>query len=437
MNDMSDSTLSTTASPSVPGKQAFLIRLARKLVLDQLQHFQHGELTIIDGPERLTFGRQSAVCPLSATIVVRDSGFYTEIAFGGTVGAGEAYMHGWWSCSDLTTLVRLMILNLSVIDHIETGLARLTVPLRKLAHFLHRNTRAGSRRNIANHYDLGNDFFALMLDETLTYSSGIFERPDSTLQEASVAKLDRICQKLQLCPTDHLLEIGTGWGSFALHAAQHYGCRITTTTISQQQFALATHRIAAAGLADRVTVLCQDYRDLTGEYDKLVSIEMIEAVGHAFFDTYFQCCSRLLKPHGMMLLQSITIADQRYEQAARSVDFIQRYIFPGGCLPSVTAIGNSLTRVTDLRLFHLEDITPHYATTLNLWRQRFFANLSQIRALGYAEAFVRMWEFYLCYCEGGFLERTIGDVQMVLTKPACRREPLLPRLDAQMISEGG
>ena len=241
-----------------------------------------------------------------------------------------------------------------------------------------------------------------MLDETLTYSSGIFERPDTTLQDASIAKLDRICQKLQLSSTDHVLEIGTGWGSFALHAAQHYGCHITTTTISQQQFALVTRRVAEAGLTDRVTVLCQDYRALTGEYDKLVSIEMIEAVGQPFFDTYFERCSRLLKPHGMMLLQAITIADQRYEQAARSVDFIQRYIFPGGCLPSVTAISHSLARVTDLRLFHLEDMTPHYATTLNRWRARFFANLSQVRALGYSETFVRMWEFYLCYCEGGF-----------------------------------
>ena len=429
MNDMSDSTLSTTAASSLPGKQAFLTRLARKLVLDQLQHFQHGELTIIDGPERLIFGRQSPACPLSATIVVHDPSFYAEIAYGGTIGAGEAYMYGWWSCNDLTTLVRLMILNMSVLDHIETGLARLTAAMRKLVHLLHRNTRAGSRRNIAAHYDLGNDFFALMLDETLTYSSGIFERPDTTLQDASLAKLDRICQKLQLSPTDHVLEIGTGWGSFALHAAQHYGCHITTTTISQQQFALAARRVAEAGLTDRVSVLRQDYRALTGEYDKLVSIEMIEAVGRPFFDTYFERCSQLLKPHGMMLLQAITIADQRYEQAARSVDFIQRYIFPGGCLPSVAAISHSLARVTDLRLFHLEDLTPHYATTLNRWRTRFFANLSQIRALGYSDTFVRMWEFYLCYCEGGFLERTVGNVQMLLTKPACRRAPLLPRLE--------
>ena len=229
-----------------------------------------------------------------------------------------------------------------------------------------------------------------MLDDTLTYSCGIFERTDSTLRDASIAKIDRICQKLQLSPTDQVLEIGTGWGSFALHAAHHYGCQVTTTTISQQQYELARKRVAEAGLTDRITVLCQDYRDLHGQYDKLVSIEMIEAVGHLFFERYFQCCSRLLKPEGMMLLQTITIADQRYEQMTRAVDFIQRYIFPGGCLPSITAICNTLTQTTDLRLFHLEDITPHYATTLCEWRERFFANLSRIRALGYSDTFVRM-----------------------------------------------
>jgi cyclopropane-fatty-acyl-phospholipid synthase len=225
-----------------------------------------------------------------------------------------------------------------------------------------------------------------------------------------------------------VLEIGTGWGSFAVHAAQQYGCRVTTTTISPQQYQYARQRIADAGLTDRVTVLCQDYRDLIGQYDKLVSIEMIEAVGHAFYDTYFRCCSTLLKPDGMMLLQTITIADQQYEAAKRSVDFIQRYIFPGSCIPSITAISQSLARVTDMRIFHLEDITPHYAETLRHWRARFFANLTQVRRLGYSEELIRMWEFYFCYCEGGFRERVIGDVHLLLTKPQCRRSPILPPL---------
>jgi cyclopropane-fatty-acyl-phospholipid synthase len=269
---------------------------------------------------------------------VHDPRFYRALACGGSIGAGEAYMNGWWSCDDLTALVRICVLNRELLDGMEKGGARLTAPLQKLFHYLRRNTKAGSRSNIAAHYDLGNDFFSLFLDETLMYSCAFFERADSTLQEASVAKNDRICRKLQLSPADHLLEIGTGWGGFALHAARHYGCRVTTTTISRAQHDLAVQRIAAAGLSDRITVLLQDYRDLQGHYDKLVSIEMIEAVGHAFYETFFRCCSNLLTPQGMMLLQAITIADQYYEQAKRSVDFIQRSIFPGSCIPSISVI---------------------------------------------------------------------------------------------------
>jgi cyclopropane-fatty-acyl-phospholipid synthase len=257
------------------------------------------------------------------------------------------------------------------------------------------------------------------------YSSAIFERADMTLEEAQRARLDRICRKLNLTANDELLEIGTGWGSLAMHAAQCYGCSVTTTTISPQQYELARERIAAAGLSKRVTLLLEDYRDLRGRYDKLVSIEMIEAVGHQFYDTYFGQCARLLKSDGLMLLQAITIADQRYEQARRSVDFIQRYIFPGSTIPSLTAMLTSLTRATDMRLMHLEDIGPHYATTLRLWRERFVANRASISALGYSESFLRMWEFYLCYCEGGFEERVLGDAQMLLAKPANRRPPVL------------
>ncbi|MCS6924285.1 MAG: cyclopropane-fatty-acyl-phospholipid synthase family protein [Candidatus Binatia bacterium] len=421
--------LTPTATPTTHALRLPLwTRLARHLVLAQLQQLQQGCITITDGDIRQTFGRLSSDCQLSATVSVHDPRFYNAIVRAGDIGAGAAYIDGFWSCDDLTALVRILLRNRAVLDGMASGLARLTGPLRTLYHALHRNTVRGSRRNIAAHYDLGNDFFALFLDETMTYSCGIFTHPESTLQEASLTKLDRICRKLQLSPADHVVEIGTGWGSFAIYAAQHYGCRVTTTTISQRQYELARQRVAAAGVADRVTVLCDDYRALTGQYDKLVSIEMIEAVGHAYYDTYFRCCSHLLKPDGMMLLQAITIADQRYEQAKRSVDFIQRYIFPGSCIPSITAICNSLTRATDLRLFHLEDLTPHYATTLRHWRERFLAHADRVRALGYPEAFIRMWEFYLCYCEGGFHERAIGDVQMLLTKPQCRRAPLLPPL---------
>jgi cyclopropane-fatty-acyl-phospholipid synthase len=348
--------------------------------------------------------------------------------FGGDVGGGEAYINGFWSCDDLTALVRILIRNRPVLDAMDKGWARLTAPARQLFHALHRNTKEGSRKNIAAHYDLGNQFFEILLDDTMMYSCAIFEREDSTLYEASVAKNDRICRKLQLTPKDQLIEIGSGWGGFAIHAARHYGCQVTTTTVSKEQFQLAQQRVAAAGLTDRVTILLQDYRDLHGQYDKLVSIEMIEAVGHQYLDTYFHCCSTLLKPNGMMLLQGITIADQYYERARRAVDFIKRFIFPGSFIPSVTAICNSLTRATDMRLFHLEDQGPHYATTLRRWRERMFANIQQIRLLGYPDTFIRMWEYYLCYCEGGFHERVLGDVQMLLTKPLCRRAPLQPPL---------
>ena len=333
-------------------------------------------------------------------------------------------MAGYWHADNLTLLIRLMARNRAVLDGMSGGAARLTAGARRLAHWLNRNTRSGSRRNIAAHYDLGNDFFALFLDERLMYSSAVFDHPDMSLEEASAAKLDLICRKLDLGPGDEVLEIGTGWGGFAIHAARYYGCRVTTTTISREQYALAAERVAEAGLEGQVELLFKDYRELEGQYDKIVSIEMIEAVGHAWYETFFRQCSSLLKPDGMMLLQAITIADQHYEAARRSVDFIQRYIFPGGALPSVSVICDTLARVTDMRLYHLEDIGPHYATTLRHWRERFLARLGEVRALGYPESFIRMWEFYLCYCEGGFAERTIGTVQALLTKPACRRDPL-------------
>ena len=425
---MKDSIIPVAVSTPSTARPVFLMRLVRQAVLSRLQDLQHGEITIVEDRNRQTFGTRTETCPLSVTVQVTNPRFYSDIAFGGSVGAGEAYMSGFWSCDDLTALIRIMVRNREVLDGMETGLARFTTPLRKLFHFLRRNSKDGSRHNIAAHYDLGNDFFALFLDETMTYSCGIFERENSALRDASVAKIDRICRKLQLSPDDHLLEIGTGWGAFALHAAQQYGCRVTTTTISQEQYEFARQRVNSAGLIGQLTVLRQDYRDLKGQYDKLVSIEMIEAVGHAFYDTYFKRCSDLLKPDGMMLLQAIIIADRFYEQAKRSVDFIQRYIFPGSCIPSIAAINQSLARATNMRLFHMEDITPHYAETLRHWRERFFANISRVRALGYPEEFIRLWEFYLCYCEGGFRERVIGDVQMLLTKPLCRREPILPPL---------
>jgi cyclopropane-fatty-acyl-phospholipid synthase len=401
---------------------------AKRTLLNLLRRIHLGEIVLRDGEEQHVFGRRAEECDLRASLTVHHPRFYSQVLFGGTIGAGESYMAGHWSSDDLTALLRIILLNQSVFLGLDRGLSRLKAPLYKAYHFLHKDSRKGSRINIAAHYDLGNDFYALFLDETLTYSCGIFERPECTLQEASVAKYDRICKKLQLSAEDNVLEIGTGWGGFAIHAAGRYGCRVTTTTISRAQCELARERIKAAGLTDRVTILFKDYRDLTGSFDKLVSIEMIEAVGHPYLNTFFRCCSNLLTERGAMLLQAITIADQAFERHKKEVDFIKRYIFPGSCIPSVTAIGNAIATATDLRLVHLEDITPHYARTLRTWRERFFDNIKQVRALGYSETFIRMWEFYLCYCEAGFQERYLGDVQMLFAKPLWRREPLLPSL---------
>jgi len=407
-------------------KLPLLAGVAKRILHRLLAGLHSGRLTLVDGGERTSFGPGGAP---NVTLYVHDAAFYADAVYGGSIGVAESYMLGHWQADDLTGLIRLMVLNKEIIDGMdERGFARLAAPARKALHWLNRNNHSGSRRNIAAHYDLGNDFFATFLDETWMYSSAIFEREDMSLAEASTAKLDRICKKLALAPHDHVLEIGTGWGGFALHAAKHYGCRVTTTTISAEQHALAKQRIEAASLADRVTLLMQDYRELDGQYDKLVSIEMIEAVGHQYYDTYFRQCARLLKPHGQFLLQGITLADQRFEAAANSVDFIQRYIFPGSTIPSVTALLDSATRASDLRLFHLEDIGPHYAATLARWRENFFANINEVRSLGYGEEFIRMWEFYLCYCEGGFAERALGDVQMLMVKPGARPAPILPPL---------
>ncbi|NJD33076.1 MAG: class I SAM-dependent methyltransferase [Gammaproteobacteria bacterium] len=397
-----------------------LQRLGRRLFLSKLGRLRHGELTVVEGRERRTFGRRTAECDLHATIEILHPQTYADAAFGGTVGGGEAYIQGHWRADDLTALIRLFILNRDVMESVEGGSALVAAPLRRILHWLNRNSPSGSRKNIAAHYDIGNDLFALFLDETMAYSCGVFEREDATLHEAQVAKFERICRRLRLSPSDHLLEIGTGWGGLALHAASRYGCRVTTTTISREQHDWAAERIRAAGLAGRITLLLDDYRDLTGRYDKLVSVEMIEAVGHQFLDTYTAQCSRLLEPHGAMLLQAITIQDQIYEEALRSVDFIQRYIFPGSFIPSVAAIADSVRRATDMKVFHLEDIGPHYATTLRKWRESFLGRLADVRRLGYPETFARMWDFYFSYCEGGFAERQLGDVQMLLTKPRCR-----------------
>jgi len=413
------SSLSSRRHLSGTAKPGLFDGVARKAVLSRLAQLTRDRVTLIEGEAVQTFGAESAD-GLAAQITVLDPRFYAEIAFGGSIGAGEAWMHGYWECDDLVALVRILLRNREVLDGMEGGLARLTAPLQALFHRLNRNSRAGSRRNIAAHYDLGNDFFGLWLDETMMYSSAMFAEPDMSLLAAQVHRLDHICRRLDLQPTDHVVEIGTGWGGFALHAAQHYGCRVTTTTISREQYVKARERVVAAGLEDRVTLLQDDFRDLGGQYDKLVSIEMIEAVDHAQLPTYFAKCAELLAPHGAMLIQAITMADQRYDEYRKTVDFIRRYIFPGGNLPSTAVMADVAARETDLRLLGLDDIGLHYAETLRRWRSAFSAQLEAIRRMGYPESFIRMWTFYLCYCEGAFLERAISDVLMLWTKPESR-----------------
>ena len=402
--------------------------LLRRGVMRQLGQLKNGHLVVIENGERLMFGDSTA--GLVGEVQIHDASLWGMMASSGSIGAGEAFIHGYWTSPDLTKVIRVLVSNMDVLDAMEGGLARLGRPLIRGLHWINRNTRKGSQKNIAAHYDLGNEMFEQFLDPTMMYSAAQFLSPDDTLEQAQLNKLARICQKLDLKPEDHLLEIGTGWGSMALFAAQHYGCKVTTTTLSKEQFDYTKTRVEALGLQDQVTLLLEDYRDLTGQYDKLVSIEMIEAVGHHFLPSYFKQCSRLLKPHGLMLLQAITIREQRYEQAKSSVDFIQRYIFPGGALPSVQKMLEIVGKDTDMNLMHMEDFGLHYAKTLRMWHENFRRAHSRLTELGYDEYFLRLWEFYLCYCEGGFLERSIGTAQLLLAKPAAMPEPLLGRFNA-------
>lgn len=403
----------------------------RKQVVARLEKIERGQLVLLDGSQRRTFGRKTEDFPVAATLHVLDPRFYAAVAFEGSVGAGGSYADGYWTSDDLVGVIRIFAANREALEGVEGGMARFGALLLKGYHRRRRNTREGAAKNIRTHYDLGNEFFETFLDPTWMYSSAVFERDDMTLEEAQRAKLDRICRKLAFAPGQRVLEIGTGWGGFAIHAASHYGVHVTTTTISPAQFAMATQRVSEAGLESRITLLQSDYRDLRGTYDRLVSIEMIEAVGHQYLDRYFQTCSDRLAPDGAMLLQSITIQDQNHEAASKGVDFIQRYIFPGCSIPSVESIAASVRRATDLKFFHLDDIGPHYARTLREWRRSLLANREQVLALGADARFLRLFEFYFAYCEGGFEERVLGDIQVVLSKPRCRISPIVPALDAQ------
>ncbi len=403
------------AAPTARDEQSFFSRRLRA----RLRGIAHGSVTLVTSGAPETFGEAVDGAP-RAEVVVRHPRVFRRVALGGTLGAAESFIDGDWTTNDPTALVRVLLRNADTLSGLEAGVARYGALAARLAGALRRNTRRGSRRNIAAHYDLGNDFFERMLDPTLAYSSAVFPSPGATLEEASRHKLDLVCQKLALGPRDHLLEIGAGWGSLALHAAERTGARVTTTTISREQYRAAAERIRRAGLEERITLLERDYRDLEGRFDKLASIEMIEAVGPEYYATYFRRASELLATGGRFLLQAITIADQRYERHRREVDFIKRHVFPGSSLPSVTVLLENATRASDFRLLELEDYGPHYARTLAAWRKNLEPHTSWVVAR-YGERFWRTWQFYLAYCEAGFAEGYISVVQMLFERPHWRQ----------------
>lgn len=411
-------------------RSRLVARMGRKALEAAFAKITEGEIVLVreDGGRR-SFGQPSPLLPGVATITVADPRFYVSLAEG-IVGASEAFMAGHWHCDDLALLVRILVRNDTARASFDGPVVKLSEPLRRCIELIRRgNSILGTRRSVRAHYDLGNDFFELFLDPSLTYSAGIFEREGVSMEEASLAKYDRLCRKLDLRPGDHLLEIGGGWGGMALYAASKYGCRVTTTTVSAAQHERACERVEEAHLESRVEVLFEDYRDLSGRYDKLVSIEMIEAVGHDLFDTFFRVCSERLEPHGLMALQAIAIRDSEYERARNTVDFVRKHIFPGGSIPSLQVISNCVASTGDMKIVHLEDITPHYAETLRRWRANFLAQRDAIAALGYSEEFLRMWEFYLAYCEGGFDAGRCASVQLLLAKPRSQRPPVMGAID--------
>lgn len=412
---------STTLRPfAVRSRPSLLAWVARQALASQLGRIHDGEVTFTDGTWSRRFGRITSASPLRARVSIHDRRAYRRLLTGGTIGGAEAYAHGEWVADDLTSLVRIFARNHTMAAQLDSRLGRWLRPAHRVYHGLRANTVEGSRENIAAHYDLGNDFFQTFLDATMSYSCGIYPTPDASLERASRFKIDVVCRKLDLRATDHVLEIGTGWGALAMHAAATYGCRVTTTTISKEQFALASERVQRAGLSDRISVVSLDYRQLPAlerRFDKLVAIEMVEAVGEPFLPTFFEVCGALLRPTGLMALQSIVIADELFEDYRRSVDFIQRYIFPGGFLPSRRLLHELAAGRTGASVVQTEDFTAHYARTLADWRRTFLTNGHTLRALGYPQNLLRLWDYYFSYCEGGFLERTIGLVQLVLAKP--------------------
>ena len=395
-----------------------LDKIAKKLIISFLSDMKSGYLTFEDANGQFHLGNLQA--NLHAKIVVNDVSCYSKMLLGGSIGAGEAYMQGLWSSPDLTKVIQVLAREQAALDKLEKRFARYMAIPSWFYHRARKNTQSGSKKNILEHYDLGNDMYEQFLDKEMLYSSAIYPHNSADLEQAQLHKLETICQRLDLKMGESLLEIGTGWGALAIYAAQNYGVHVTTTTISDAQYDYAKTRIEQLGLSQQITLLKKDYRDLTGQYDKLVSIEMIEAVGHEYLASFFETCNKHLKPHGKMLIQAITIADQRYHSYRKGVDFIQRYIFPGGCLPSVGIMTNNVSKKTDMVVTGLHDIGQDYAKTLNHWHQRFDDALDNVKKLGYDDTFIRLWKFYFSYCEGAFLERRISTVHLVAAKPDYR-----------------
>ncbi|PKG38480.1 SAM-dependent methyltransferase [Psychromonas sp. Urea-02u-13] len=393
-------------------------KTAKKILIKLLSNLTKSHLTLVDSDQSMLLGDKNA--SLKAVVFINNPKTYKRILLGGSIAAGESYIDGWWTSPDLTKVIQVLSREQGILEGLEKSFTKILSLPKWIYHKARKNTKEGAKKNILAHYDLGNDMYKTFLDKEMVYSSAIYPHAEATLDEAQLHKLDLICQRLDLKPGESVLEIGTGWGALAIYAVQHYGVHVTTTTISDAQFEYAKARVESLGLNDEITLLSKDYRELEGQYDKLVSIEMIEAVGHEYLASFFETCNKHLKPNGKMLIQAITIADQRYDEYRKGVDFIQRYIFPGGCLPSINIMADNVTNKTDMVITGLHDIGQDYAKTLKHWFERFEADLPNIKKMGYGDDFIRLWQFYLCYCEGAFLERMTSTVHLIAAKPGYR-----------------
>lgn len=400
-------------------KSSFLTSLFRKQLLNSFNKIKIGKINVLERNNNYSFGDKNS--DLKVNVEIFNSNFYYLVGKNGLIGATEAYTLGYWNSDDKVKLIQIIFRNKELMNSIDTLIAIIMKPFDSIIHRFRSNTLIGSKKNILAHYDLSNDFYKLWLDKTMTYSCGFFSSNNTSMEDASKEKLDRLCRKLNLNENDNVLEIGTGWGSFAIHAAKNYGCKITTTTISDNQYNFVKSIIEKENLTKKINLIKIDYRKLSGKYDKIVSIEMIEAVGFNFVQTYFKKVSSLLKETGQFAMQGITYNDQNFDSYIKSVDFIQKYIFPGSCLISINHISEVIKKHTDLSISHLEDITIHYAKTLKIWRNNFLEKKKEIISLGFSEEFINLWEFYLTYCEAGFLERNIGDFQFVFSKSGVKK----------------